>query len=388
MDPTLPLSLTLLLVLLGAFAALALWATWVMGVLWYYRIRSERPKRLRARCSDGWEIAVYHRPAPGRRFREPVLLCHGFAANHHTFDFDPPHSLAHVLAEAGFECFTVEWRGTGRSGRPPRGYPAHDHCADDYARKDAPALIDLALRETGASRAFWLGHSMGGLIGYAVAQGPHGDKLAGLLALGSPVYFQYDTTLRGALRLGRLAAWPFGLRQRLLSATVAPFLGYVVLPLADVVANPQAIPPPLQRKVFAHLISSVSRKLVLQFEDWATHDAFRSFDRTQDWRAGIARLSLPMLIMGGSADRLAPPACVRAQFELSGSADKTLMVFGRDNGDELDYGHGDLLFGAGAPVEVYPRIRRWLEEHATPLEQPEAVPGERRESGAAQAHLP
>jgi hypothetical protein len=74
-----------------------------------------------------------------------------------------------------------------------------------------------------------------------------------------------------------------------------------------------------------------------------------------------------LLVSGGSLDRLAPPASLQAQFELAGSSDKTLVVFGRDRGDQLDYGHGDLLYGQGAPAEVYPVLRRWLEEHATPL---------------------
>ena len=30
-----------------------------------------------------------------------------------------------------------------------------------------------------------------------------------------------------------------------------------------------------------------------------------------------------------------------------------LVVFGRDRGDQEDYGHGDLLYGQGAPKEVY-----------------------------------
>jgi len=44
------------------------------------------------------------------------------------------------------------------------------------------------------------------------------------------------------------------------------------------------------------------------------------------------------------------------------------MLFGRDNGDVLEYGHGDLLFGQGAPREVYPRIVSWVAERATRLE--------------------
>ena len=43
------------------------------------------------------------------------------------------------------------------------------------------------------------------------------------------------------------------------------------------------------------------------------------------------------------------------------------MLFGRENGDTLDYGHGDLLFGENAPLEVYPRILRWVSDRASAL---------------------
>jgi pimeloyl-ACP methyl ester carboxylesterase len=362
----------------GAWAALALLALAVGNVLWvlavrrYYRLRGPAPQLLRARCADGWELAVYARRAAVRRYAEPVLLCHGLAANRFTFDFEPPYSVAHALNEAGFDCFSVEWRGTAGSRRPPPGRRATDFSVDDHILQDGPALLALALKETGARQAFWLGHSLGGLVGYGVAQGPERERLRGLLPLGAPVFFQYRPFLQSLVGLGVRAAWPYRLRQEWTSAGLAPFLGYVALPLSDLMVNPRHIPPRVQRQVYANMMSSMSRRVLLQFHDWIRHDTFRSFDGRVDWRAGIAGLQVPLLVMGGSADKLAPPESLRAQYALAGSLsgleDKTLHIFGRDRGDRMDYGHGDLMFGEGAPLEVYPLIRAWLEAHATPLE--------------------
>jgi len=343
---------------------------WVLGVRRLYRPRTAPPQLLRARCQDGWEIAVHARRAPTRRFEEPVLLCHGLAANRFTFDFAPPYSVAHYLAEAGFDCFSVEWRGTGHSRRPPESRRYTDFTIDDHILQDGPALLELALKETGAKRAFWLGHSMGGLVGYGMAQGPHGHQMAGLLTLGSPVFLKSEPLLRALLGLGVRAAWPQRLRQEWLSATFAPFLGYVNLPLSDLLVNPEHMPPAIQRQVFANMLSSMSRKVLLQFRDWIENDAFRSFDGKVDWRAGMSRLTLPVLVMGGSSDRLATAENVRRQYELLTSPDRTLHVFGRDHGDKMDYGHGDLMFGQGAPTEIYPIIRAWLEARSTPLPAP------------------
>lgn len=357
-----------LTIILAAVAVLAgaafLLAAWMVLVWRIYRLDRRGPQLHYLRAADGWRLALYHRPATPRRFAEPVLLCHGLAANHRNFEFEPPYSLAKYLADAGFECFSVEWRGTGASQRAPRRSRANDYTIDDHIRLDAPAFIDQALRMSGASRLFWIGHSLGGLIGYAVAQGSHAHKLAGIVTSGSPAFFKYPGYMSYIVGLARALAWPRKLRQRWFSIATAPFLGHVTLPLTDVVLNPKHIPPRLQRKIYAQVVSSIGRKVVLQFDDWLRCDAFRSFDRTIDYRAGLAHIEAPVLITGGASDRLAPPSAVRSAFDACGSADKTLMLFGTENGDALDYGHGDLIFGAGAPREVYPRILQWLEERA------------------------
>lgn len=356
---------TLATALLVALALAVAWITWLLLVTWRYRASATAAERLWAVADDGWRLAVYFRPARVRRYREPVLLCHGFAINRQTFDFDPPYSLAHALSEAGFDCYTVEWRGTGASRRPPRGlFPSFT--IDDHIRLDAPAVVRLALERSGAERALWVGHSLGGLIGYAAAQGPVAGTLAGLVALGSPVFFKYKGWVSQAMRAGALAAWPYGLHHGFVSLTVAPFLGYVRLPLTDLIINPAHVPPGVQRRVVARAMSAIGRRVLLQLRDWVDHDAFRSLDGSVSYRDGLAALGVPLLVSGGSQDRLAPPEVLQKQFDLAGSPDKTLVVFGRDRGDREDYGHGDLVYGQGAPTEVYPVLQRWLESHATP----------------------
>jgi pimeloyl-ACP methyl ester carboxylesterase len=348
-------------------AGAALLALWVLVVRRHYRIRGARPTVLKARCSDGWEIGVHYRAAAHRRFREPILLCHGLAANHCNFDFEPPFSLAHALSERGFDCFTVDWRGTGASRRSPSRRWAN-YSVDDHIRLDAPALLELALKKTGAAKGFWVGHSLGGLIGLAAAQGPRAEQIGGLVTLGAPVFFHYDRPLKEAVRFGLAAAWPFRLRQELVSVAFAPFLGHLVLPLSDVIAYPRHIPAAVQRKLYAQLISSVGRGVLVQFRDWIEHNAFRSLDREVDYREGIKRITRPMLMIAGSRDRLAPPTAVQWAFELARASDKTLKIFGREDGDTQEYGHGDLIFGERAPREVFPLIAHWLVSRATPLD--------------------
>lgn len=356
---------------LALFALAAVAALWLLVVSLHYRLNRPEPEPLPVRTRDGWELTLYHRAPAVRRFEEPILLCHGLAANYRNMDFEPPWSLAMYLADAGFECFSVEWRGTGRSRHSPRGRRATDYSVDDHILEDAPAFLQVALERTGARKAFWVGHSLGGLVGYGVAATELEQKLAGMVTLGAPAFFRYPGYMLRIVRLAMLLAWPYAIRQRLFGLFTAPLLGHVPLPLTDVLFNPKSIAPEEQRKIYAQVVSSISRRVLAQFQDWLANDAFRSCDGRIDYRAGMAQMKLPLLVAGGAQDRLAPPEVVRAAFELAGSEEKTLMIFGTENGDRLDYGHGDLIFGVGAPTEVFPRVRAWLEEHATRLPRPE-----------------
>ncbi len=359
-----------LVALLGILAvATLLVVLWALAVRLYYRVRGPRPMVLRQRCSDGWELGVHYRSAARRRFAEPVLLCHGLAANHLNFDFEPPFSLAHALAEQGFDCFSVDWRGSGASRRSPGRFPWANYSVDDHIAKDAPALVELALKRSGATQAFWVGHSLGALIGLGAAQGGCAEQLRGLVAIGAPAFFKYDRAIKRAVRFGLVFAWPYRFRQELLSAALAPFLGRFVIPFSDVVVYPRHIPPPIQRKLYARLITSVGRGVLSQVHEWIIHNAFCSVDLRLDYREGIKRIGQPVLFLAGSRDRLAPPAVMRSAFELAPSSDKTLKIFGREHGDSQEYGHGDLIFGERAPREVFPFIADWLASRATPVER-------------------
>jgi pimeloyl-ACP methyl ester carboxylesterase len=346
---------------------------YLVAVRAYYRLRSPRPELEWVTAPDGTRIAVHRRRPPVRRFSEAVLLCHGLAANHVNFDFDPPYSLAHAFAAAGFEVFSVDWRGAGVS-RAPRAWQRFLFDADDLIAQDGPALLAHALQRTGASQAFWVGHSLGALVGYGVLGGPDVDRIRGICALGAPVFFRYTGWVVRLARLALWLAWPLAFRQRWISIALAPFLGRVTLPLTEVLLNPKAIAPRVLRKMYCNLVSSMGYRLLRQLDDWSRNDAFRSRDGRIDYRDRLRQVTTPALVMGGSQDALATPQAVLRQAELLASEDKTVMLFGRENGETLEYGHGDLLFGEHAPMEVYPRILRWVADRASPWSEPTPRP--------------
>jgi alpha-beta hydrolase superfamily lysophospholipase len=76
-------------------------------------------------ASDGWRLALHHyRPRGASPHGEPVLLHHGLASNHFTFDLgvgtedSPVPSIAHWLADRGYDVWVCDLRGRDDSDRP------------------------------------------------------------------------------------------------------------------------------------------------------------------------------------------------------------------------------------------------------------------------------
>lgn len=139
--------------------------------------------------SDGWSLHVARvRPSGPPLESPPVLLVHGLSTNGRNLDFAPGHSPARFLASQGFDVFVPSLRGTG-PGREGPANTARDF--DAFVTFDAPALIAFAQRESGSASVDWVGHSMGGLVGYAhLAAG--GGGVRRIVTLGSPVRFDWE----------------------------------------------------------------------------------------------------------------------------------------------------------------------------------------------------
>lgn len=369
-----------MLVLFAVIALLAIgFLAWAHVVFWTYRFAPRgRPDELHyVRTADGWGLAVRrYRPRGSRRFAEPVLLWHGLAVNHFNLDWDPPYGLAQYLAERGYDCFVPSLRGNGEGDRPGPHHPdlRWGFSFDEHRAFDVPAVLDHVREVTGAPRLLWIGHSMGGMLAYSLGGTEHEERIAALVAVGSPSTFADQPYLRRLTWLGAKLSVGGRVRQRWVTRFFAPFLGNVVPPFSELVVARKTMEPAVIRRFNAHAFEDISRGLMLQFEDWVRGDHFRSLDRARNYQDAMRRFSTPVLLVGGSADLLAPPSCMRKAFERLGSADKTLLLFGRSEGRTVDYGHGDLLLGRAAPDEVFPAIATWLDAHATRIDDAATAP--------------
>ena len=301
---------------------------------------------------------VRKRPA-GTSTKGAVLLVHGYGQNRYAWHL-PSRSFANFLAADGYDVFNLDLRGHGRS-RHLGAHPPRDLAA--YVREDIPASVEEEQRLTGHPRIFLVGHSLGGLLSYAAAPRLAGE-VAGVVTLGSPYHFT-----RGSRFLSAFGTAMLTLDRTLkLEADALPFkdLGEVMR-LARVFIESPIFPLPIRGYAPKSLEPRVLGEHMSLAMDRGSVAVLRSmFLRAAEARASGHRLGvlygfasafeqledLPLLVIAGSEDGLAPPEAVRPAYERSASRDKTYRVFPR--------GHIDILVGREAPLTIWPLVSHWL----------------------------
>jgi pimeloyl-ACP methyl ester carboxylesterase len=326
-----------------------------------------------APTADGWILQVT-RYKPVKQsfeqpiFGEPLLLVPGWSQNRHAFSCG---SFVKNLLYFGADVHILELRGHGKSSRALQlerhqnaggVLPADfdfDWDLDSYFQHDVPAGVRAVKERTGRDKIFYVGNSMGGMLGYGYA-GCH-DDLLGLVTIGAP-----SDIGRGFLPL-RLAAM-FG------PTLVAPLLDTLLaavrgadsirhgaakvlrkLRLFDFVADRIAAAHSTPRDVrFTHvpmdlLLRELSkavteknlkryeklaqhvtlminpsrvtadefqwllreggekepRKVVEQFARWIRDDEMTCYRTGYDYKAGFANIDVPLAVIWGGLDKIA-----------------------------------------------------------------------------------
>ncbi len=288
----------------------------------------------------------------------PVLLVHGFGQNRYAWHL-PSRSLANALAVAGYDVFNVDLRGHGRSrhlgARRPRG-------VDDYVREDLPSAVEEVSALSGGRKVWLVGHSLGGLISYAAAPQMAGS-VAGIVSIGSPYHFT-----RGSLSLSAVAVLVHtasrthvpvlnaGMPVQTIGSAMRYLRRFAETPLYPIPRgwHAGALEPHVLDEHLRLAFDGAGFGEFVEMFRWAAERRFGGEDL--DYTSRFEKLDLPLLVVAGANDDLAPPASVRPGFERSGSRDKTYRT--------LPLGHIDLLVGRDAPLMTWPLVTKWLNERA------------------------
>lgn len=344
----------------------------------WFEAGREAPRRYRATTRDGWRLALYRHATPRGSHQTPVVLCHGMSSNRWNMDGPGRLSMARYLARKGYDTWVVELRGAGRSMRPNWwNRKRYDWRFEDYVYHDAPAALRLVLRETGVEQVHWVGHSMGGMIAYALLMGPVHNKIASAVTLGSPTMSEvghpmldFGLPYRSLLRFAP-ARVPLGLAARL-GAPWAPLLHWLLKrPIAELGFHEGNLDVASLRALMFLAIDDLPASLLREFARWyetkAMSDRYAMFDFTEH----LERVTAPLLIIAGGKDELTPARDLEYVYEHIASRDKVLRIIGKEQGFARDYSHADLVLGKHAPDDVFPLVLEWLEAHRerTPKER-------------------
>jgi alpha-beta hydrolase superfamily lysophospholipase len=283
-----------------------------------------------------------------------VLLVHGFGQNRYAWHL-PSRSLANHLAAQGFDVFNLDLRGHGRSRHFGSKGPKSVH---DYIDEDLPGAVEEIQRIAG-DRPIWLvGHSLGGLVSYAAAPGLEG-AVAGIASIGSPYHFT-----KGSLSLGAVAAFvrivsavnvrpnpalllkPVGLGM----AVLRRFAESPLYPIPWRGWHKGNVEPDVLEEHLKLAFDRAGLAEIIDMFEWANERQFGGED--SDYAPRFEALDLPLLVVAGAHDDLAPPASVRPGFTASRSRDKTYRT--------VEAGHIDLLVGRDAPKTTWSILSEWL----------------------------
>ena len=211
--------------------------------------------------------------------RGEAIIAHGFAEHSGRYDH-----VARALTGAGVNVWALDHRGHGRS----EGDRANIESVGK-AVADLDLFVDLVGESSAGRPKFLVGHSMGGFISAAYAE-EHQDRLAGLV-LSAPL-LHVDPAIAA-----------------LADADEVPDLG-----LADAVSSDPAV-------VQAY------KDDPLNYLGPPPRDFLRSVGQVEEVRKRLPELTLPLLIMQGSADLLVSPQALKDTVAAVSSQDLTAVLW-------------------------------------------------------------
>ncbi len=331
-------------------------------------LTNEQPTRERhfGITSDGWEIALHRIPQRHLENRfPPVLLVHGLGANRYNLDGPGRLSVAEWLWRRGFEPWVIELRGAGYSSRPTRSNDLEwNWTFDDYVLRDLPTALGVIQRVTGRDEVHWIGHSLGGMIGYAYLQTHETAAVRSLSTIGSPSFAHlgnwiFDVVVQLKRLVGLVERLPYEGTGRAL----VPALPLLKETLGRFLANPRNVDTRAMAELIKVLPSDLPTSLLTQLADWYESGGFADAEGNTRYCDDLGLITTPTLVIAGEVDHLTPTQEIFHVYENLGSADKEYLCLSRANGCRHDYGHVDPVLGRWAPYEVWPALDRWIRTH-------------------------
>lgn len=251
------------------------------------------------------------------RPRAVVVLCHGFNSHSGYYAW-----AGEQLVARGFATYALDLRGRGRSD----GERFYVERMADYADDIGHVVTTAKARHAGVG-AFLLGHSAGGVASCLYVL-EHQSELSGFIC--ESFAFQ-------------LPAPDFALAVMKGLSHLAPHAHVLRLKNEDF-SRDQGV------------VEQMNADPLIAHETQPTRTIAELARADERLEQGFSRITLPLLILHGSADRATKPQGSRRFQEAAGAKDKTLKIY--------DGHYHDLLNDLGKE-QVMADVLAWLEGHVT-----------------------
>jgi acylglycerol lipase len=253
---------------------------------------------------------------PAGPVRAAVVICHG--VNSHSGYYTWPGER---LSARGYAVYALDLHGRGKSD----GERFYLEKIADYVA-DVDATINLAKAREPGVPVFLLGHSAGGVVSCTYAL-DHQEKIAGLVCES----FAYQ-----------VAAPDFALAVVKGLSHIAPH-AHVLRLKNEEFSRDQAV------------VDAMNSDPLIAHEVQPTRTVAELVRADERLKKEFPKITLPVLILHGTADKVTNPRGSKFFHEHAGSTDKTLKLY---------EGHvHDLLNDVGKEI-VMDDIEGWLDAHA------------------------
>ncbi|CAG7866963.1 unnamed protein product [Brassica rapa] len=249
----------------------------------------------------------------------------------------------------------------------------YDWDFDNYLEEDVPAAIEYVRAQCKPKdgKLFAIGHSMGGILLYAMlsrcAFEGREPCLAAVATLASSLDY---TTSDSALKLLIPLADP----AQALSVPVVP-LGallaaayplssrppYVLSLLNDLISATDMMHPEQLEKLVLNNFCTIPAKLLIQLTTAFREGGLRDRSGEFYYKDHLSSTTVPVLALAGDRDLICPPIAVEDTVKLFPENLVTYKLLGEPDGPH--YAHYDLVGGRLAVEQVYPCITEFLSHH-------------------------
>lgn len=317
---------------------------------------------LEVMTQDGVRLSLRNIVSKRELIKYPVLLVPDFFLNSDVFFSGPEGGLARYLAKRGFEVWTINLRGQGKSlVFPKSSEQSSDWCFEDWLEVDIPLALSEIAKNSGKEKVIIIGHGLGGTLAL-LAGSKYPERVASVIGLGSPgnLWRSPNRLISSVLEhKSKIPSSPIKVQDYL--DMTAPFQsqqGFWDILLF----NDSGFEEAQARDFFGDKTNFVPPCILQKLADW--YDRGHLYDKNggRDLLENIGGFAQPVLLIAGKLDHLYCPGEVLIAYDSVPSEDKEFFIASRVNRLSADYGHLGLLTGPSADRDIYRYILRWVQK--------------------------